>query len=75
MKEDRDVWGAVFVEDARRTILEAGIVDLRLESRSEYFGEMAEWSDPFYRKVAGALPEGTRPGDFLTRLSIAARKP
>ncbi|MBI4720765.1 MAG: arsenite methyltransferase [Chitinivibrionia bacterium] len=69
------VAGAVLVEETRAMMQAAGLVDIRLESKSEYMNSMSEWSDPLYREIAEKLPSGTKPGDFVTSLNITARKP
>lgn len=69
------VAGAVLVSDTERMARQAGLVDVRLESRPQYVAAMREWQDPLYRKIVAALPPGTTPADFITSLDITARKP
>jgi len=67
--------GAVLVDETREMVRAAGLVEAEFESRSDYIASMSEWSDPLYREVAAKLPAGTGPADFVTSLSITARKP
>jgi SAM-dependent methyltransferase len=69
------VAGAVLVEETRGMIRAAGLVEASLKKDSGYMDGMSGWSDPLYRELAAKLPPGTRPGDFVTSLSITARKP
>jgi hypothetical protein len=36
---------------------------------------MSQWNDPLYRGIIEKLPAGERLADYVTSLSIAARKP
>lgn len=67
--------GAVLVSETERMAREAGLVDIRLNSRPEYVDGMSDWQDPLYREIMVHLPPGTKPGDFITSLEITARKP
>ncbi|MFH0910901.1 MAG: arsenite methyltransferase [Planctomycetota bacterium] len=67
--------GAALVDDTRRMVREAGLVEAVFEARSDYIDKMSEWSDPLYREVASRLPPGTKPSDFVASLDITARKP
>jgi arsenite methyltransferase len=69
------VAGAVLVADTERFAREAGLVDLRLEQKPDYVASMTSFEDPLYRKIAAALPKGTRPADFVTSLNVTARQP
>ncbi|MEP0842608.1 MAG: arsenite methyltransferase [Phycisphaerae bacterium] len=69
------VAGAALVDDTRRMIADAGLVDVRLDQKGEYIRAMSEWQDPLYRGIIEHLPPGTGPADYITSLSIAARKP
>jgi arsenite methyltransferase len=65
----------VLVADTERFAREAGLVDLRLEQKPDYVASMTSFEDPLYRKIAAALPKGTRPADFVTSLNVTARQP
>ncbi len=67
--------GAVLVKETEKMIKAAGLVDAMFDAKSDYIDSMSEWSDPLYKEIAGKLPPGTKPGDFVTSLNIMARKP
>jgi len=69
------VAGAVLVDETERMAREAGLVDILLAQKAGYVDSMTEWKDPLYRKLLEHLPVGSKPGDFVTSLSVAARKP
>ncbi len=69
------VAGAVLVEATERMVREAGLADVVLQPRPEYVQTLGTVQDPLYRKIAEQLPAGTTAADYLTSLSIAARKP
>lgn len=68
------VAGASLVDDTQRMVDDAGLVDASFECKGGTIDSMADWSDPVFRELAGNFPEGTKPGDFVTSLSITARK-
>ena len=67
--------GAVLVDDTKAMVASAGLVEAVFEVKSDYIDQMAEWADPLYRDIAGKLPLGTKPSDYVTSLDISARKP
>jgi arsenite methyltransferase len=67
--------GAVLVSDTERMAREAGLTDIVLQPKAGYMEAMKDWADPLYRQVAGHLPAGTTPADYITSLEIQARKP
>lgn len=67
--------GAVLVSETERMAREAGLVDIRLNTRPDYVDHMADWQDPLYREILAHLPPGAKPSDFITSLEITARKP
>ena len=67
--------GAELVESTRRMAADAGLMDIVLQSKPQYIESMTSWQDPLYQKIIAALPVGTKPGDFITSLDVAARKP
>lgn len=67
--------GAVLVEETDRMVREAGLVDISLESKSDYIDTMAGWEDPLYQKIVAVLPEGSKVSEFITSLAVNARKP
>ncbi len=68
------IGGAVLVDETRAMVRAAGLVDAVYETQSDYIDQMAEWSDPLYWEIAKQLPPGTNPSDFVTSLTIMARK-
>ena len=69
------VAGAVLVGETEAMMMAAGFKDLVLESKPEYIESMSQWNDPLYRGIIEKLPTGERLADYVTSLSIAARKP
>ncbi len=69
------VAGAVLVSETERMAKEAGLGDIVLKPKSDYIDGMVDWQDPFYQKIVAQLPDGTKPGDYITSLEITARKP
>jgi len=67
--------GAVLVDETKAMVQTAGLTDAVYEAKSDYMDSMASWSDPLYRDIAAKLPAGTKPGDYVTSLNIAATKP
>jgi len=67
--------GAVLVEETRRMVQAAGLVDAQLATSSALLDQMAGCADPLWQELVGWLPPGTRLGDFVTSLSVTARKP
>lgn len=67
--------GAVLVEETRAQMQAAGLTDIVLTPKPSYIDAMTDWQDPLYRKIIDALPAGAKPGDYITSLDIAARKP
>lgn len=66
--------GAVLLEETDRMVREAGLVDISLEPKSGYIDAMTGWEDPLYQKIVAALPAGSRVADYITSLTINARK-
>lgn len=69
------VAGAVLVSDTERFAREAGLTDIHLEQKPEYVEAMSGFEDPLYDRIAAALPQGTRPSDYVISLNVTARKP
>lgn len=67
--------GAVLVSDTERFIREAGLAAVQLKQNAKYVEAMSEVRDPLYQKILTALPAGTTAADFITQLSVSARKP
>lgn len=68
------VAGAVLVEETRAQMRAAGFAEIVLTPKPEYIEAMTNWEDPLYRKMVESLPRGTKVGDFITSLDIAAKR-
>jgi arsenite methyltransferase len=68
------VAGAVLLSETEQMAREAGLLDIRLNTKSEYVDAMIGWNDPLYAKIVAALPADTTPGDFITSLEVTASK-
>jgi SAM-dependent methyltransferase len=69
------VAGAVLVKDTDRMARQAGLSGIVLTPKPDYIAAMEQWQDPLYRKIVKHLPRGTTPANFITSLSVSARKP
>jgi len=69
------VAGAVLVSETERMARDAGLTDVRLNSKAGYVDALMQGQDPLYLKIAAQLPAGTKPRDYVTSLEITARKP
>jgi arsenite methyltransferase len=69
------VAGAALVEETRAMASAAGLTDVTLTPKPQYIDAMTSWEDPLYRRVAEALPAGSRMSDYVTSLDVTARKP
>jgi arsenite methyltransferase len=67
--------GAALVGETESMLREAGFTEIRLELKPDYLCAMEEWKDPLYAKIIEHLPAGLKPEDYITSLSISARKP
>jgi hypothetical protein len=63
------------VEEMRALAEAAGLVEVRLQSKSEYIDAMTSWEDPLYQRIVAALPNGSRVSEFVTSLDVTAVKP
>ncbi len=69
------VAGAPLIEETRAWLNEAGFREIRLEEKPQAIDAMLSGNDPLYRDILAALPEGGSLNDFVTSLSISARRP
>lgn len=69
------VAGAALVADTEEMVQQAGLIDITLEEKDGNIAAMETWHDPLYREIQDGLPSGTVPADFITSLSVSARKP
>jgi arsenite methyltransferase len=68
------VAGAVLVDETRALAEAAGLVEIQLTPKPGYVDAMMDWNDPLYRKIIEHLPAGTKAGDYVTSLEVAAKK-
>ncbi len=69
------VAGAVLVEKSKHMAEAAGLAEIHLTAKPGYMDAMTDINDPLYSKIVEALPEDTRPSDYVVSLNIDARKP
>ena len=69
------VAGAVLAGETRRMAEAAGLADIELTPKPGYVASMTDWNDPLYKKIVEHLPAGSKPSDYITSLSVTARKP
>lgn len=69
------VAGAVLVNETEAMLKSAGFVDIALVSKTDYVESMTEWNDPLYRSIVDQISSSGKIGDYVTSLSISARKP
>jgi len=67
--------GAALVDELRRMVADAGLVELQLTPKEGAVEAMLPTDDPMAQELLAHLPAGTRPADYITSLVIAARKP
>jgi SAM-dependent methyltransferase len=67
--------GAALVEETGSWARESGLDRIRLEERDGAIESIASVNDPLYRRILEALPDGGKPGHYVTSLLIEARKP
>jgi SAM-dependent methyltransferase len=68
------VAGAVTIPEYRAMVVAAGLADVELVPKPEYVAALERFEDPLYRKIAEALPAGSKAADFLTSVDVTARK-
>jgi arsenite methyltransferase len=69
------VAGALLIGEYRRIVCEAGLTDVVIEPKADYVRAMMEHGDPLYIRIAEHLRSGERPDDYITSVSVTARKP
>jgi len=68
------VAGATLVEETKKMVNAAGLVDAEFECKSGYIDSMVDWSDPVFQGLKSDFPSGAKPSDFVTSLSVTASK-
>ena len=66
--------GAVLADDLAMAKA-AGLAEIQLTPKAGYVDSMVDWNDPLYRRLMKQLPKGTKLGEYVTSLDVAARKP
>ncbi len=69
------VAGAALVSETELMAKDAGLADLQLEASPGYIDAMTRWEDPLYQQIVSALPPGSKASDYITSLSVRAKKP
>ena len=67
--------GASLLDDLRTMLRDAGLVKIELMPKPAYVETLSAGDDPLYRQVRAALPEGGEPGDYVSSMDIAAKRP
>lgn len=69
------VAGAVLVEESRKMAEDAGLVNITIETKSDYMDAMTNLKDPLYKNILAQLPSGTKASDYINSMLISAQKP
>lgn len=69
------VAGAVLVDETEAMLKSAGFVEIALVRKTDYVESMTEWNDPLYRSIVAQVSSGAKISDYVTSLSVSARKP
>ena len=67
--------GAVLAKDTERMASEAGFEQVILVEKKGYIEALTEWKDPLFKKILENLPPEAKMSDFITSLSVSAKKP
>ncbi len=67
--------GAAPIREIERAARAAGLVYIHIERRPGAIEAMLDRRSRLYRRMVAALPRGATPADFVTSVSITARKP
>lgn len=65
---------ALLIDEYRRIVCEAGLVDVVVEPRPDYVRTMMEYKDPLFVRIAEKLPAGETPAEYVTSVSVTARR-
>ena len=69
------VAGAVLVSETEAMMQAAGFTDILFETKPDYINSMSQWNDSLYRGIIEKLSSHERLSDYVTSLSITARRP
>jgi len=67
------VAGAILIDEYRRIVIAAGLVDVVVQPKPDYVRMMVEYADPLYVRIAEKLPSGQTPVDYITSVSVTGR--
>ena len=67
--------GASLLDDLRTMMRDAGLVKIELMPKPAYVETLSAGDDPLYRQVRAAVPDGGEPGDYVSSMDIAAKRP
>lgn len=67
--------GASLLEDLQTMMQDAGFENIRLVPKNAYVETLSNNLDPLYQQVQSALPNNSKPVDFITSMDISAKKP
>lgn len=67
--------GAVSIEEIRRMMLSAGLVEIELTQNPAAIEAMTDWNDPLYRSIVERLGSKMAVCEMITSLHCHARKP
>jgi len=68
------VSGAVLVDETKRMVKQAGLIDIQINEKAYSLDVMADCNDPLYRQVKEFLPEGTKLSDYVISIDVTAFK-
>ena len=68
------VAGAELVSVTEGHVRAAGLTGARFAAKPAYIEAMEDWDDPLYKRIVAALPEGSKPSDYITSLDVTARR-
>lgn len=66
--------GAVLVAEYEQMIRDAGLGEVTLTADPGYVTALTQFQDPLYQRIADKLPAGATVADYVTSLSVQARK-
>lgn len=69
------VAGAVLIKETETMAKTSGLVDISLLTQTKYIDSMEEWKDPHYKAILEQLQVGEKLSDYVTSISVSARKP
>jgi len=68
------VAGAALISETERMAREAGLQNIVLDEKGGYIDSMTTTNDPLFSRILDALPQGTKPSDYVVSLNVSAVK-